>query len=59
VAIPAWERGRKDVFVVPEGPDTMLRVLVRFRDFTGKYPLHCHNLVHEDHAMMLRFDVTA
>ena len=29
----------------------------RFRDFTGKYVIHCHNVVHEDHAMMARFDV--
>jgi FtsP/CotA-like multicopper oxidase with cupredoxin domain len=32
-------------------------VYIRFRDFEGRYPIHCHNLVHEDHAMMLRFDV--
>ena len=49
------ERGRKDVFVL--GPDDELRVFLRFRDFVGKYVMHCHNLVHEDHAMMLRFDV--
>jgi FtsP/CotA-like multicopper oxidase with cupredoxin domain len=29
----------------------------RFRNFTGKYVMHCHNVVHEDHAMMIRFDV--
>jgi len=29
----------------------------RFRDFTGRYPMHCHNVVHEDHAMMLRWDI--
>ena len=28
-----------------------------FRDFTGKYVMHCHNVVHEDHAMMIRFDI--
>ena len=22
------------------------------RDWVGKYPMHCHNVVHEDHAMM-------
>jgi FtsP/CotA-like multicopper oxidase with cupredoxin domain len=57
VAIPPHERGRKDVCVLPGGPNTMTRVFIRFRDFTGKYPMHCHNLIHEDHAMMLRFDV--
>jgi hypothetical protein len=29
----------------------------RFRDFVGDYPIHCHNTVHEDHAMMLLFQV--
>ncbi len=46
VPVPAWEQGRKDTFILPRGPDTLLRVFVRFRDFTGKYPLHCHNLIH-------------
>jgi len=23
----------------------------------GRYPMHCHNVVHEDHAMMLRGDI--
>jgi FtsP/CotA-like multicopper oxidase with cupredoxin domain len=55
VPIPAHERGRKDVFVVGENMTT--RVLMRFRDFTGKYMMHCHNLIHEDHAMMLRWDI--
>ncbi len=55
VPIPAHEKGRKDVFNV--GELMTLRVLVRFRDFAGKHVLHCHNLTHEDHAMMLRFDV--
>ena len=27
------------------------------RIFLGRYPLHCHNVLHEDHAMMLRFDI--
>jgi FtsP/CotA-like multicopper oxidase with cupredoxin domain len=56
VAIPVNERGRKDVFVL--GPLTTTRVLFRFRDFSGKYLLHCHNLTHEDHAMMVRWDIT-
>jgi FtsP/CotA-like multicopper oxidase with cupredoxin domain len=32
-------------------------VFLRFRDFTGKYVMHCHNTIHEDHAMMLRYDI--
>lgn len=55
VAIPPQERGRKDVFVV--GENMTVRVLMRFRDFTGKYMMHCHNLTHEDHAMMIRWDI--
>jgi FtsP/CotA-like multicopper oxidase with cupredoxin domain len=55
IPIPAHERGRKDVYVL--GPAESLKVLLRFRDFKGKYPMHCHNLVHEDHAMMVRWDI--
>ena len=55
VPVPAHERGRKDVYVV--GKNEMIRVYLRFRDFTGKYPMHCHNLIHEDHAMMIRWDI--
>ncbi len=56
VPIPVHEQGRKDVFVLDK--TTTMRVFLRFRDFTGKYVMHCHNLAHEDHAMMVRFDVT-
>ena len=53
--IPLHEQGRKDVFNL--GPNTSMKVLLRFRDFTGKYIIHCHNLIHEDHAMMVRWDI--
>jgi FtsP/CotA-like multicopper oxidase with cupredoxin domain len=49
------ERGRKDVVVLAPGEE--VRVFIRFRDHVGKYVMHCHNLIHEDHAMMVRFDV--
>jgi FtsP/CotA-like multicopper oxidase with cupredoxin domain len=52
---PIYERGRKDV--VNLRPDEEVKVFFRFRDFNGKYVMHCHNVVHEDHAMMIRFDV--
>ncbi|MEJ5989223.1 multicopper oxidase domain-containing protein [Ramlibacter sp. PS3R-8] len=55
IPIPPNERGRKDVFVV--GERMTVRVLLRFRDFPGRYMMHCHNLTHEDHAMMLRWDI--
>ena len=51
-----WEAGRKDTFPLPGNSEVTL--CVRFRDWLGKYPTHCHNVLHEDHAMMFRFDVT-
>ena len=44
-------RGRKDVFRLEHNMET--KVYFRFRDFIGRIPLHCHNVVHEDHAMMV------
>ncbi len=52
---PLHERGRKDVYLLRSGE--VVKVFMRFRDCHGKYPMHCHNTVHEDHAMMMRFDV--
>jgi FtsP/CotA-like multicopper oxidase with cupredoxin domain len=52
---PPHESGRKDVYVLE--PDEEVRVFIRFRDFLGKYMMHCHNLIHEDHAMMIRWDI--
>lgn len=52
---PAHEKGRKDVYVLAPGEE--VRIVLRFSDFVGKYIMHCHNTVHEDHAMMLRWDV--
>lgn len=51
----AIERGRKDVARLGERDD--ITVFLRFRDFVGRYPMHCHNTIHEDHAMMLRWDI--
>jgi len=49
------ERGRKDV--VRLGFNDEIRVFKRFRDTLERYPMHCHNTVHEDHAMMVRWDI--
>jgi FtsP/CotA-like multicopper oxidase with cupredoxin domain len=49
------ERARKDV--VRLGFNEEIVIAFRFRDFVGRHPLHCHNTVHEDHAMMLRWDI--
>jgi FtsP/CotA-like multicopper oxidase with cupredoxin domain len=51
---PEWA-GRKDTVSVLAG--WKVEILVDFRDFTGKYLMHCHQTAHEDHAMMIRFDV--
>lgn len=47
--------GRKDV--VHLGPGTEIKFYGRWRDFFGHYVMHCHNTVHEDHAMMIRWDI--
>jgi len=46
----AGDLGRKDVTQLH--PNERVRLFFRFRDWLGKYPIHCHNVVHEDHAMM-------
>lgn len=52
---PNYEVARKDVSILHE--NERVEVFERFRDFTGRYILHCHNMVHEDDAMLLRWDV--
>jgi FtsP/CotA-like multicopper oxidase with cupredoxin domain len=52
---PLVQTGRKDVLRLEADATAVL--FFRFRDFLGKYPMHCHNTVHEDHAMMLRWDI--
>jgi FtsP/CotA-like multicopper oxidase with cupredoxin domain len=49
------EFSRKDVARL--GPNDEVEIVMRFRDFRGGYPMHCHNTVHEDHAMMLLWQV--
>jgi spore coat protein A len=50
----AWELGPKDVAYV--GENETVRVIAKFEG-RGKYMMHCHNLVHEDHDMMTQFEV--
>jgi FtsP/CotA-like multicopper oxidase with cupredoxin domain len=47
--------GRKDVFRLEENMSAS--VYFRFRDFKGLLPMHCHNVVHEDHAMMVLMEI--
>ena len=49
-------KSRKDVATL--GPNDHAKVFYRFDDFVGRYVIHCHNNVHEDNAMMLRWDIT-
>ena len=49
------EFSRKDVVRLQF--NEKIELVMRFRDFRGDYPMHCHNTIHEDHAMMLLWAV--
>ncbi len=58
------EKGAKDVVYV--GENETVKVAMRFAGPSagegwpqprGRYMMHCHNLVHEDHDMMIQFSV--
>jgi FtsP/CotA-like multicopper oxidase with cupredoxin domain len=49
------DQSRKDVLGLSH--NETVKVFFQFRDWLGPYPMHCHNVVHEDHAMMLRWDI--
>ncbi|HUQ69124.1 MAG TPA: multicopper oxidase domain-containing protein, partial [Planctomycetaceae bacterium] len=53
--VPMWERGRKDVYRLKAAGS--LSISMQFRDFAGTYMEHCHNTVHEDNAMLVRWDI--
>ncbi len=60
VAPPIWEKyARKDVYRLGRIVDstTSVDIAIRFREFAGTYVEHCHNTQHEDHAMLLRWDL--
>jgi spore coat protein A, manganese oxidase len=54
-----YERGWKDVFALDDFET--IRVIAKFGGpsgvIHGKYMMHCHNLVHEDHDMMTQFEI--
>jgi FtsP/CotA-like multicopper oxidase with cupredoxin domain len=52
--LPA-ERGRKDVYRLHPGGS--LTLTMQFRDWGGMFMEHCHNTVHEDNAMLLRWEI--
>jgi FtsP/CotA-like multicopper oxidase with cupredoxin domain len=53
--VPAWERGRKDVYRLR--PGGTVTVTLQFRDWGGMFMEHCHNTSHEDNAMLLRWEI--
>ena len=53
---------RKDVVRIGDASQgtagtSSLTFRMQFRDWYGDYPMHCHNVVHEDHGMMIRFKI--
>ena len=53
--VPPWEKGRKDVYRLRPGGS--ITITLQFRDWGGMFMEHCHNTVHEDNAMLLRWDI--
>ena len=50
------DSGREDLGALD--PSESVIVYRGFRDFVGPYVAHCHNLAHEDHAMMFGWEIT-
>jgi FtsP/CotA-like multicopper oxidase with cupredoxin domain len=48
--------GREDLVALDPGESVI--IYRGFRDFVGPYVGHCHNLAHEDHAMMFGWEIT-
>jgi FtsP/CotA-like multicopper oxidase with cupredoxin domain len=46
---------KKDTILLRDNDE--VEVFVKFRDHLGPFVFHCHNIEHEDMAMMARFDV--
>lgn len=54
--LSAMERlARKDVWRL--GENGTVTIQVKFGEYGGAYVTHCHNTVHEDAAMLLRYDI--
>jgi manganese oxidase len=53
--VPLAERGRKDVYRLR--PSGSIKLTMQFRDWGGMFMEHCHNTVHEDNAMLLRWEI--
>src|SRR5262249_16093591 len=55
VSVTPLSRGRKDVTKVEPGEAATIRM--RFRDYIGRYLIHCHNMGHEDAFMMVHWQI--
>ncbi|MGH9567994.1 MAG: multicopper oxidase domain-containing protein, partial [Candidatus Angelobacter sp.] len=53
--VPSWEQGRKDVYRLRPGGS--VTITLQFRDWGGMFMEHCHNTVHEDNAMLIRWEI--
>ena len=49
------DASREDLVALDPGESVI--VYRGFRDFVGPYVAHCHNLAHEDHAMMFGWEI--
>lgn len=49
------DNSREDVIALDPGEEVI--IYRNFRSFVGRYVAHCHNLAHEDHAMMFGWDI--
>jgi len=54
VQIQEWDRFKSDTTIL--GPNTRVKIRMKFRTFDGPFVFHCHNLEHEDMRMMFVFD---
>jgi len=49
------DNSKEDVIALEPGESVV--IYRNFRSFTGQYVAHCHNLAHEDHAMMFGWNI--
>jgi spore coat protein A, manganese oxidase len=54
-AVPPGERAWKDTVMVRTGETVIVQP--RFAPYTGRYVFHCHNLEHQERAMMLQLEI--
>jgi FtsP/CotA-like multicopper oxidase with cupredoxin domain len=55
IPVTPLSRGRKDVTKVEPGEAALIRM--NFRDYIGRYLIHCHNMGHEDAFMMVAWHI--